>query len=64
MKAMNYKVPMSKLMKDVTCEISLTGVKTWKMRFWFGVLLFEFAAWVAGMKGSIKLNSKPLGEIV
>jgi len=58
------KIPISDVMKNVTCEITLTGMKTWKVRFSAGVLLFRLAAWVIGMKGEIKVGDQTLGTIV
>jgi hypothetical protein len=57
-------MPMSDLMKTVTCEIELTGVRSWKVRLAIGMVLFKFAAWVTGMKVTIKVGNQTLGEIV
>jgi hypothetical protein len=56
-------VPIGKLMNNVTCEITLTGIKTWKMRFWVGIIFFKLGVWVIGMKGNVKLGNAILGEI-
>ena len=50
-------------MKNVTCEIILTGMKTQAARLKIGILLFKFAVWVTGMKGEITVGGKTLGEM-
>ena len=59
-----HSIPVSDLMKTVTCEIELTGMKTAQARLSLGIVLFKFAAWVTGMKGKISVVGKTVGEIV
>ncbi|MFH2075681.1 MAG: hypothetical protein ABIJ57_10110 [Pseudomonadota bacterium] len=56
-------LPVGDLMKKATCEIVLTGMKTWKARLSLGIVLFKLAAWVMGMKGNINIGDQVLGEI-
>ena len=58
------KMPISDLMRTVICEIELTGVKTARVRLSIGCLLFKLAAWITGMKGSIKVGNSVIGTIV
>lgn len=56
-------IPMSSITKELTCEITLTGMKTQEVRFWLGCQLFKIAAWVTGMKGKITVGDSNVGEI-
>lgn len=60
---MDASIPVSSMMKNVTCEITLTGLKIWKARLWVGILLFKFAVWAMGMKGTVKVGDSVLGEM-
>ena len=57
------KMPISKLIKNQTCEIVLTGTKTWRVRLWLGAYFFKFAAWFTGMEGVVKIGDQVFGEI-
>lgn len=58
-----YEMKMAELIKNITCEITLTGVITSRVRLVLGVLLFRFAAWVTGTEGRIMIGNSVLGEI-
>jgi hypothetical protein len=57
-------IPCSDVVNQLCCEIELTGIKTFKLRFAIGVLIFKLAAWVVGMKGTVTVGDTTLGEIV
>jgi hypothetical protein len=56
-------IAISKLMSTVSCEIIVTGLKTWKVRFYFGSMLFKLGARIMGMKGTVKIGNETMGEI-
>jgi len=62
-KTMKMNMPITSILKNASCEINLTGIKTWKARLWLAVKLFKFAAWMMGMKGNINIGDHVLGEI-
>jgi hypothetical protein len=42
------RLPAAKVMRDVTMNVTVTGVSTWRIRLWLGGLLIRFAALVMG----------------
>jgi len=62
-KVSKMSIPLSDVLQDVSCEINLTGIKTWELRFKLGCMLFKLAAWVIGMQGKITVGNATLGEI-
>ena len=56
-------IPMTRLMNNVTCEITLTGVKTWRVRLWIGTLFFKLGTRIIGIKGNAKIGNATLGEM-
>ena len=58
-----YEMRMADLMKSITCEITLTGIITSRVRMVLGVLLFRLAVWVTGMTGKVKVGDSVLGEM-
>jgi hypothetical protein len=55
-------IAMGKLMKNVACEITLTGVKIFKIRMWVGIQVLKFAIWVIGMRGKVMVGNQMPGE--
>ena len=44
----NLNVPITSITKNLTLNLNVTGVRTWKVRVWCGVQLIRFAAFVMG----------------
>lgn len=44
----DVRMPSAKIMRDVTMNVTLTGVLTLRIRLWLGGLLMRFAARVMG----------------
>jgi hypothetical protein len=63
MAGMTSTMPISDLTKNITCEITLTGMKSWNVRLFIGTFLFRLAAWVIGMKGVVKMGNTTFGTI-
>jgi hypothetical protein len=56
-------IPISDVTKNITCEITLTGMKSWKVRLFIGTFLFRLAAWAIGMKGIVMVGGTELGRM-
>jgi len=48
MASTEVNVPISKLMSDVTMNVNLTGVRTWRVRVWLGIQLLKLAGRIIG----------------
>ena len=44
-------IPVSKLAKDITATIKITGINKFKMRLWFAKWFFIAGTHIAGFKG-------------
>jgi hypothetical protein len=49
MDAGELKIPMSEVVSKITMTIFVTGQRTFALRFWLGIKLLKFAAFVIGM---------------
>jgi hypothetical protein len=61
---MNATIPIRNILKETVCEVTLTGVKSWKIRLAIGVIFFKIGAWIIGMKGEVKMGDYPIGKMV
>jgi hypothetical protein len=59
---MEISIPISSVMKNVTCTAYVAGIKTWKVRLAAGIWLFKLAAWVTGMKVEVKVAIQGWGK--
>lgn len=50
------KLPMSDVTRDLTLEIHVSGVKTWRARLWLGAAIMRFATWVIGCKCDVEIR--------
>ena len=46
---LNARVPMTRITRDITMNIEVTGVRVWRVRMWLAVKIMRLAAWVAGV---------------
>lgn len=60
---MEATIPMSNIAKGITCEIRLTGVKVWWIRFKIGTLLLMLAVKVIGMKGKVIVGDSEMATM-
>jgi len=59
----NATIPIRNILKETVCEVTLTGVKSWKTRLAIGVIFFKIGAWIIGMKGEVKMGDYPIGKM-
>ncbi len=46
-------VPASEMAKDLSIEVELTGLQTWKLRCAMGIVFIRLGIWITGMDGKI-----------
>jgi len=49
------ELPMSEVARNLTVEIRVSGVKTWRGRLWLGARLIRLAVWVIGCQSNIEV---------
>lgn len=42
-------VPMSAVTKNITLQVTTTGVQTFRARLWLAIKVLKLAAWIAGV---------------
>jgi hypothetical protein len=60
MAELTAKIPISKVTKEVTMQVRVTGFRSFKFRLWIATLLIRLAAFVAGM--GIEVNLEELSD--
>lgn len=56
MAEMRHEVPMSDLMKNITVEVTVTGMKSFRVRFAIGTFLMKLSAKIMGVGLKIDLK--------
>lgn len=51
------RVPLPKVMKELTIKISLTGVRTLQFKIWLGIKIIKLGVAVIGCKADIKTDN-------
>jgi hypothetical protein len=54
---LTHKLPMSRLMNDMTATIVVTGVRRWTWRMYLCIWLIRLAAVVAPMSVGVEIDS-------
>lgn len=56
----NVTMPVSKITKDIHATITVTGLRTMRVRFWLASYVFRLGAWIAGFGScDIQTERKP-----
>ena len=56
MAKLSKKIKVMKLISNYFVDIKLVGVKRYKIRMFFALLLIRFSVWILNMKCRIELN--------
>lgn len=56
MASLNASVPLSRLTRELTMVVTITGTRAYKCRIWAAIKIMKFAAWVLGTKVQIELT--------
>ena len=48
-------IPMTEVARNLTLEIHVSGVNTWRARLWLGGKLMRLAVWVIGCKCEMEI---------
>jgi hypothetical protein len=62
MAQLTAKIPISRVTKEVTMHVSVTGFRSFKLRLSIAKILIRLAAFVAGMGIEIKIQESSDGK--
>jgi len=62
MKKITKTINVNEVMKDITLEITITGIKVFRIRMVIGILLIKLAAWVLGYQVEFDINEDKTTE--
>ena len=51
-------INVSEVISDTCLEVTITGIKTFKIRAFLGINLLKLAAWVIGCQIELNINEK------
>ena len=57
-KTIKKTISVSEVIADTCLEVTITGVKTFKIRMYLGMQLLKLAAWVIGCQIELSINEK------
>jgi uncharacterized membrane protein (DUF441 family) len=55
---MNAQVPISRITRDITMHVMVTGLTGWRIRMWIAMRLMVLVAWIAGMGIHVEMEHR------
>ena len=62
MKKITRTIAVNEAIKGSTLEITITGIKVFKIRMVIGIWLIKLAAWIIGCQTELKVNESETTE--